>query len=275
MRRGRRLHPAVLDAPVGTWAVGDGPSAPRSRRGHSPRVGPDGPGGRAAAPRYRRWASSSVRAAISMSHADRARSACVRSTRANSRSVEAGKGRSTMPRRPPARESTIHSVGTASCPGRDRRHTAGIAQQHTLACDLTPARRPVGRLPATPRAMLSPPWGWPPPRVGFWHARHHAARARTRHNPAPAQRRGQDRGVAEDRRAALASPSRGAWPGRRAHPGHGGQAMRTRRVIWPLLSQYVVLPARSGSSAAGCTSPFTAIARDVTVCSPDVGVPQS
>ncbi len=51
--------------------------------------------------------------------------------------------------------------------------------------------------------------------------------------------------------------------------------MRTRRVIWPLLSQYVCLPARSGSSGAGWTSPFTSVARDVTVCSPGAGVPQS
>ena len=51
--------------------------------------------------------------------------------------------------------------------------------------------------------------------------------------------------------------------------------MRTRRVIWPLLSQYVVLPARSGSSGAGWTSPSAAVAREVTVCSPGSGVPQS
>ena len=51
--------------------------------------------------------------------------------------------------------------------------------------------------------------------------------------------------------------------------------MRTRRVTWPLLSQYVDLPASGGSSGAGWTSPSTAIAREVTVCSQAVGVPQS
>src|SRR5215212_5476271 len=51
--------------------------------------------------------------------------------------------------------------------------------------------------------------------------------------------------------------------------------MLTRRVIWPLLSQYVVLPARSGSSDAGCTSPSVALAREVIVCSPEDGALQS
>ncbi len=44
-------------------------------------------------------------------------------------------------------------------------------------------------------------------------------------------------------------------------PGHVGQAMRTRRVMWPLLSQNVVLPARYGSSGARWTLPLASIAR--------------
>src|SRR4051812_23236465 len=47
--------------------------------------------------------------------------------------------------------------------------------------------------------------------------------------------------------------------------------MLTCRVIWPLLSQNVVLPARSGSSGAGWTSPSLAMAREVMVCSPADG----
>ena len=37
----------------------------------------------------------------------------------------------------------------------------------------------------------------------------------------------------------------------------------TRRVIWPLLSQYVCLLAMSGSSSAGWTLPSASVARDV------------
>ncbi len=51
--------------------------------------------------------------------------------------------------------------------------------------------------------------------------------------------------------------------------------MATRRVIWALLSQYVTLPVIHGSSGAGWTRPSVAIARDVTACSPGVGLPQS
>jgi hypothetical protein len=58
----------------------------------------------------------------------------------------------------------------------------------------------------------------------------------------------------------------------RAEPG---QEICTRRVIWPLLSQYVVLPDSSGSSGAGWAFPSSAIARQVMVCSPGDGVPQS
>jgi hypothetical protein len=53
-----------------------------------------------------------------------------------------------------------------------------------------------------------------------------------------------------------------------------GQAICTRRVIWPLASQYVCLPASSGSFGAGWTLPSVSVARDVTMCSPEAGVPQ-
>jgi hypothetical protein len=53
-----------------------------------------------------------------------------------------------------------------------------------------------------------------------------------------------------------------------------GQEICTRRVIWPLASQYVCLPASSGSSGAGWTLPSVSVARDVTMCSPEAGVPQ-
>ena len=46
--------------------------------------------------------------------------------------------------------------------------------------------------------------------------------------------------------------------------------MFTRRVIWPLLSQYVFLFAIGGSVMAGWTLPDVSVARDVTVCSPGV-----
>ena len=58
-------------------------------------------------------------------------------------------------------------------------------------------------------------------------------------------------------------------------PSHGLQGIRTRRVMCPLLSQYVLLLARKGSSGAGCMLPSTSNARDVIWCSPDDGVPQS
>lgn len=52
-------------------------------------------------------------------------------------------------------------------------------------------------------------------------------------------------------------------------------SMRTRLVIWPLLSQKVVLAATNGSSGVGWSSPFTSVAREVTAYSPGAGVPQS
>ncbi len=55
----------------------------------------------------------------------------------------------------------------------------------------------------------------------------------------------------------------------------GRQGMRTRRVMCPLLSQKVLLLARNGSSGAGWMLPSTSNARDVILCSPGAGVPQS
>jgi hypothetical protein len=53
------------------------------------------------------------------------------------------------------------------------------------------------------------------------------------------------------------------------------QGMMTRRVMWPLFSQKVRLLARKGSSGAGWMLPSMSNARDLIVCSPGVGVPQS
>src|SRR5688572_22581311 len=52
------------------------------------------------------------------------------------------------------------------------------------------------------------------------------------------------------------------------------QVIRTRRVMWPLASQYVRLLARNGSSGAGWMFPSVSMARDVTVCSPRAGAGQ-
>src|SRR5215204_4141591 len=48
------------------------------------------------------------------------------------------------------------------------------------------------------------------------------------------------------------------------------QPIWTRRVIWPLLSQYVFLFAMRGSVIAGWTLPAVSVARDVMACSPAV-----
>ena len=63
------------------------------------------------------------------------------------------------------------------------------------------------------------------------------------------------------------------WPSEpcRQASNHG---IRTRRVICPLLSQYVTLLERNGSSGAGWMLPLMSIARDRTVCSPRVGTSQ-
>ena len=53
------------------------------------------------------------------------------------------------------------------------------------------------------------------------------------------------------------------------------QPMRIRRVIWPLLSQYVFLFAMIGSSIAGWTLPWVSIAREVIVWSPAAALSQS
>ena len=60
-----------------------------------------------------------------------------------------------------------------------------------------------------------------------------------------------------------------------SHSGIRRQGISTRRVIWPLFSQKVLRLARKGSLGAGWMFPSTSIARDVTRCSPDAGVPQS
>jgi hypothetical protein len=57
------------------------------------------------------------------------------------------------------------------------------------------------------------------------------------------------------------------------HPVH--QEISTRRVMCPLLSQYVLRLARNGSFGAGWMFPWMSKARDVTRCSPAVGFPQS
>ncbi len=56
---------------------------------------------------------------------------------------------------------------------------------------------------------------------------------------------------------------------------HASQAILTRRVTWPLLSQYVCFLAIKGSSIAGWICPVVSIAREVTVCSPGEGFAQS
>ena len=53
------------------------------------------------------------------------------------------------------------------------------------------------------------------------------------------------------------------------------EGMRTRRVMCPLASQKVLLLARKGSSGAGWMLPSMSNARDVILCSPGAGVPQS
>src|SRR5262245_61008467 len=51
--------------------------------------------------------------------------------------------------------------------------------------------------------------------------------------------------------------------------------MPTRRLTWPLASQYVFLSAIQGSVGAGCTLPAVSIARELIACSPAAGLRQS